>query len=136
MRKRLAAVLLLLPLLVAACGGDDDDDGVASGGDDSTDESTGSDAGEADEGGGETLAVTASGFRFDPDALEAGAGEAYTVDFTNEDDTDHTFTIDDLDVDIAAGGGESASGELTADAGEYEFHCRIHSSMKGTLTVS
>ena len=124
MRKRLAA-LLLLPLVALACGGDDDDDEAASGS--ASEEEAGAD------GGG--LAVTAVGFAFDPAELEAAAGDV-TIDFTNEDDTDHTFTIEELDIDVAAGGGESASGEATLEAGSYEYVCRIHPAMQGTLTVS
>ena len=124
MRKRLAAILLLLPLVALGCGGDDDEDDAASG-----------DAAEEAAGDGGGLAVTAAGFAFDPTELEAAAGDV-TIDFTNEDDTDHTFTIEELDVDIAAGGGESASGDATVEAGSYEYVCRIHPSMQGTLTVS
>ena len=128
MRKRFAAILLLLPLVALGCGGDDDEDDAASG---SASEATADEG----EGGGGGLAVTAADFAFDPAELEATAGDV-TIDFTNEDDTDHTFTIEDLDVDIAAGGGESASGDATLEAGEYEFVCRIHPAMQGTLTVS
>lgn len=127
MRKRLAAILLLLPLVALGCGGDDDPDAAASG--------SASEPAEEEAGGGGGLAVTAADFAFDPTELEAAAGDV-TIDFTNGDDADHTFTIEELDVDIAAGGGESAAGDATLEEGEYEFVCRIHPAMQGTLTVS
>jgi plastocyanin len=124
MRKHLLTLLVVPALAMAACAGDDGDSGDGGGT---------ADAGSSAGGG---LEVTASGFAFEPDALTATAGEATTVTFTNDDADAHTFTIEELDVDIAAGGGETAEGELTADAGDYEFVCRIHPSMTGTLTVS
>jgi plastocyanin len=125
MRKHLVTLLVVLALAMAACGGDDDGaDGGADAGDD---------AGSSAEGG---IDVTASGFAFEPNTLTATAGETTSVTFTNEDAEAHTFTIEELDVDLSAAGGETVEGELSADAGAYEFVCRIHPSMTGTLTVS
>ena len=129
MRKRLVPLLLVPLLALAACGDDDGDDGA-------TTEDTASQGDAAREGSTGGVAVNAAGFRFAPSAIEATAGAPTTIDLTNEDDTDHTLTIEELGVDIAAGGGESASGDFTADAGEYDFVCRIHPSMTGTLTVT
>jgi len=127
MRKALAAVACLLAL--AACGDDDADDTTAPADD--------APAAEAEGGAGDVLPVTAADFRFDPDALEAPAGTAVTIELTNDDGVAHTFTIADLDVDIAANPGQSASAEVTVDeAGEHEWVCRIHPSMSGTLTVT
>jgi plastocyanin len=39
-------------------------------------------------------------------------------------------------VDIALAPGGSGSDSSTLAAGSYEFRCRIHGSMTGTLTVS
>lgn len=132
MRKRLAAVVLLLPLVALACGDDDDEDDAAASGSASASEPAAEEEAAGGDGG---LAVTAVGFAFDPTELEAAAGDV-TIELTNEDDADHTFTIEELDIDVAAGGGESASGDATLEAGEYEYVCRIHPAMQGTLTVS
>ena len=75
-----------------------------------------------------------AGTAFDPGAVTATSGQV--VAFTNEDSVPHTFTLDDGSCDtgnIANG----ASGAIRFDAaGTYPFHCNIHSSMKGTVTVS
>jgi plastocyanin len=54
----------------------------------------------------------------------------------NNDPVDHTFTVTGTSIDIAASGGGGGSATATLEPGDYEFHCRIHSTMKGTLTVT
>ena len=81
------------------------------------------------------VAVTARGFAFSPRTPSAAAGEiAFTA--TNEDGAAHTFTIEGTDVDIALPPNGSGSDSATLVAGTYEFVCRLHASMTGTLTVS
>jgi plastocyanin len=118
----LVAVLLFVGI-AAACGGDDSGGAVSS-------PSTTTKTAEPN-----TVAVTASGFKFSPATATAKAGEVY-FEVKNEDSTNHTFTIDGTDVNIKLSG--KSSGEAQADlaAGTYEWHCTIHSSMTGTLTVS
>ena len=58
-----------------------------------------------------------------------------TITFKNEDGFAHTFTADDgaFDSGNVDGGGEF---QFTPDAeGTIAFHCKIHSNMKGTITV-
>jgi plastocyanin len=117
-------VVVMVALGLVACG-DDDDDG---GGTAATEQSSSS----AEEN---TVAVTAKGFAFDPTSAKAEAGEVY-FSITNEDDTKHTFTIDGTDVDISLDPKGTGTAEADLDAGTYEWHCTIHSSMTGTLTVS
>lgn len=119
--QKLASGLIALVLLagLGACGDDDDDDDAAPAG-----------GGEAS-----TVEVTAKNLAFDPTTAEVAAGEV-TFDITNEDDTDHTFTIDDADVDIQVAAGSSGSDTATLDAGTYDWRCTIHPSMEGTLTVT
>jgi plastocyanin len=119
MRKVLSGVVvLLLAAGLVACGDDDDDSGS-----------------EASEGEENTVQVTASGTAFDPTTATATAGEVY-FEVTNEDAFEHTFTIDDADVDIHLDANGSGEAEADLEAGTYEWRCTIHSSMKGTLTVS
>ncbi|MEO5973592.1 MAG: cupredoxin domain-containing protein [Ilumatobacteraceae bacterium] len=56
------------------------------------------------------------------------------VSVTNHDSFKHTVTADDgaFDVEVIGGTTESLPA-LTP--GVYSFHCKIHSSMKGSLTV-
>jgi plastocyanin len=115
--KRWAICLAVVALLGAACGGDSGDDGGAG-------------------GGGAAATLTASNFAFDPTSLTAAAGGS--IDFTNEDDAEHNFTIEDLDIDEDAEGGDSITVDLgDAEAGTYDFFCKYHKdSMTGTLEIT
>lgn len=80
--------------------------------------------------------VVAENFEFDPASISAEPGEI-SIHATNNDSPTHTITIDELGVDLAVpGGGKSASVVFDASPGTYEFYCRPHPDMTGTLTVS
>ncbi len=83
----------------------------------------------------EDISLTAADFEFSSESLEADGGEV-SVYVTNEDQTIHTFTIDDLDVDLVIPGGTSARVTFDAEPGTYEFYCVPHEEdMEGELTV-
>ncbi len=71
--------------------------------------------------------------------LRVGPGEV-TLAFANTDAVPHTFTIDELGVDLETGGGEAARTTFTATPGTYAFHCTIPGhdvpAMRGVLTVT
>jgi plastocyanin len=78
--------------------------------------------------------VKAINFSFQPGTLSVKAGTAVT--FQNADSTTHTFT---------ANGGAFDSGDVSpgqsfsftfSTAGSFAFHCKIHSSMTGVITVT
>lgn len=72
---------------------------------------------------------------FSETSLQAGAGEV-AVFVDNADATLHTFTIDELDVDLDIPASKSARITFQAEPGTYEFYCVPHQEdMKGTLTV-
>lgn len=125
MRKTLMVLLAVVALLGVACGGSDDE---------GEDTSAPAPAEEEDDGGAATL--TAVNFAFDPPELTAATGG--TIEFTNEDDTVHSFTIDDSDVDEDADGGASTTVDLgSLESGSYDFYCKYHKdSMTGTLEVT
>ena len=137
--RRLATCLLILAstLAFAACGtGDGGSTGSA--GPAGSAPSAASDGGttaacEVASGAGD-VAGTISGNAFDPSDVTATVGQV--VSFANEDQVPHTFTLDDGSCDtgnIANG----ASGAIRFDAaGSYPFHCTVHPSMTGTVTVS
>lgn len=145
MRRSLVAVLLsvlALGFVLTACGDDDSgadhpmesmpDEGAA-GGMDGHDESTPV----AD--GARRIEVAATSFEFDPDEITVTAGEDVAI-VLSSDDLLHDFTIDDIDVHVAADRGETAEGGLRADeAGEYTFYCTVaghrEAGMEGTLVV-
>lgn len=112
---RLAAVAALLLLTTAGCGDDDADDG-------------GGASGEGD-GAGTIVAVD-----FELSSTTAAAGDEVT--FRNDDSVAHTVTADDGGFDTGSvPAGESATFVAPDEPGEIAFHCTIHPSMAGTLTV-
>ena len=75
-----------------------------------------------------------SGFRFVPADLTVAAGT--TVRFRNEDAAAHTATADDGAFHLALDG-SGDEGEITLDtAGTYAYHCALHASMRGSITVN
>jgi plastocyanin len=75
--------------------------------------------------------LTISGNHFS--AASVAAGTEFTI--TNNDSVGHTVTDDggSFDVSVPAGG----TATLTIPkAGSYAIHCKIHSTMHGTITVA
>lgn len=95
-------------------------------------------SGDAARAGDGDFVVSAKNVRFDPDELEMENGEG-AIRLKNRDLFWHTFTIDELGVDLYVPVGGTRRATFEAPAGEYEFYCAIpgHDSagMKGTLTV-
>ena len=84
--------------------------------------------------GGDMRVVTQD-TEFQDESLEAGAGTV-GVFVDNKDQTLHTFTIDELDVNLQVPAGVSARVEFDAEPGEYKFYCVPHAGlMEGTLTI-
>lgn len=82
------------------------------------------------------LTLTTEEFEFQPDELEADAGRV-SVHITNRDDVLHTFTIDQLNVDVTVPGGKETRVTFRAEAGKYRFYCNPHAlDMEGTLELS
>jgi plastocyanin len=77
--------------------------------------------------------VAVASFQFTPNATTISTGG--TVTWTNGDSTAHTVTFDSGPDcgNLATAGVKSAS---FSKAGTYAYHCTIHPSMKGTVTVS
>ena len=71
--------------------------------------------------------------------LDAKAGETLRLVLKNDDLYIHTFTIDDLGIDVTIGPrGEKALSLLSPpNTGTFEYKCTIpgHEDMTGTLTV-
>jgi plastocyanin len=114
----LLATLVITPILVLACG-DDDEEHVPEDG--SSAEAL-------------TVDVTATDFAFDPTEISVQPGQAVTIALANSGEADHTFTIDELDFEIEAGGGESVEGTFTAPTDSVRFYCRFHDEMTGTIS--
>jgi|SRR5215213_6958733 len=119
--KRWVIVLSVAALVGAACGGDD---------------SGGNGGSSAAGGGGGSVQLTASNFAFDPTDLSVAAGGSFQA--SNEDDTEHNFTADDVGIDQDLDPGDTTTIDLSdVKPGTYDFHCKFHpDTMKGTLEVT
>jgi plastocyanin len=91
--------------------------------------------GGADGGGSVDADITADDYAFAPAELEVAAGSELSVGNASPG-TPHTFTVDgtDLDVELDPMAIEVVAIEL--EPGTYDFRCRLHASMTGTLTVA
>lgn len=82
--------------------------------------------------GGAGTPVAIANFKFDPAALTVTAGT--TVTWANADSATHTVTFDN-----GPDCGNLSPGVLTSlkfdTPGTFAYHCRIHSTMTGTVTV-
>lgn len=68
--------------------------------------------------------VTAGEGYFEPDAISVEQGQEVTVEIENVDEADHTFTIDEYDIDVSLA--PEAQEEITFTAteeGTFEFYC-------------
>jgi plastocyanin len=72
---------------------------------------------------------------FQPATIQAKVGDIVT--WTNADTVQHTATLDSDEACTTDTLDPNATGSLTFSvAGSYPFHCKIHSSMHGTIVVS
>ena len=119
MRRLLLA--LLLAVSFAACGDGDDDDGATTETEESTDTSAAAGAND----------VRVKDFQFTPSTLEVKAGA--TVVWKFEDSTSHSVVGEGFESETMQDG---TFEHTFADAGTFSYQCGVHSTMKGTITVS
>jgi plastocyanin len=131
--RRVVAMLAVLALVLAGCG---DDDSEGSGPPVSL-------VGQVNDHGTakaeNDLELEADDRYFGPTFIEAEAGQRFSVELHNEGSERHTFTSEDLgiDVELAQGGRRTIS--LTAPpTGVASFHCRFHEGqgMQGAVFVA
>jgi plastocyanin len=77
--------------------------------------------------------VTIADFAFAPTAITVAIGT--TVTWTNSDTAGHTVTADDGSFGSDRLGTGATFSQTFARAGTFAYHCSIHASMKGTVTV-
>lgn len=123
--RRSIGLLLALVVVLVGCGGNGDDEGNGSGA-----------------AAGETVAVSARDFSFEPADIRVDAAGTYTFRLTNDGDAPHALEIEGGDLEeetetIDPGG----STELTVDLaeGEYVLYCPVgdhrERGMEGRLVV-
>lgn len=82
--------------------------------------------------GSESKLVEITDFAFNPNNLEVRLGEIVT--FKNNDSVQHTVTADNGEFNLQANPGDSV--KITFDkSGTIKYHCTLHPSMTGTVTV-
>lgn len=114
---RLLGILFAVGVVLTACSSDDSGDG-------------------GDGGGGEASCdgdVCLSDIQFVPSTLTVAVGD--TVTWASVDSPDHTVTADDDSFDSGTLSNGDTFEQTFDEAGEYAYHCEIHSSMTGTITV-
>ena len=122
MPRKLVALLTVALLSAAACGDSaEPDDGDAAPGDDA----------------GASTTVRATDFTFDPTTIEVDPGGDAEITFVNAGNVTHSFTAEDLDVDVEAESGQEATASFTApdEDATIGFACRFHPQMKGDIVV-
>jgi plastocyanin len=84
--------------------------------------------------------IEAADFKFTPTGFDAQSGKAVTVTIKNVGKAQHTFTVDEFNVDKTVDAGQSVDVTFTPDRdGDFTFYCRFHgqsNGMKGTVSVT
>lgn len=80
------------------------------------------------------VAVTIKGFAFGSGNIQAKVGQV--ISFTNGDSPSHTATLDDGSCTTGLIKSGTTAGLVFSLAGTYPFHCEIHNTMKGIITIS
>ncbi len=85
----------------------------------------------------EEFSLAIKDHRFEPAELQVPAGQAFTLNVTNQDASPEEFESDDLDIEKVIPGGQSASIKVEPlDAGRYEFYGEYHEdSAKGAIVA-
>ena len=70
---------------------------------------------------------------FSPDCFKVASGSTISVD--NKDAMPHTFTVEGSNIDLLLTRGQAGSASAPA-VGTYDFICKIHEGMRGTIVVT
>ena len=131
------ATLATAVALAACSGGTGATTGPATQGPQATQGPAATTAGSAvctDSTGTTTVQATVANFQWGP--VSAKVGDVIT--WTNSDTAPHKVALDDgsctMSSSIAGSGGKASL--VFSAAGTYPFHCSIHPSMMGTITIS
>jgi plastocyanin len=130
-RAAFLAILVVLALVLAACGSSAASPAATTA--PTTAPAASAAAPSAGGGGGGGNAVTIQNFAFNPGTIEVAVGT--TVTWTNQDSATHTVTADDGSFDSNNLATSATFSQTFSTAGTFTYHCKIHTSMKATVTV-
>lgn len=111
---------------------------------DMTEDSEGGEGGDGEDGGegggGDTYTFVAVDIEFEEAPTEVAAGSV-TFELVNDGSADHNVVVKEVgdEAVVEAAGGETATGTVDLEPGEYTYECSIpgHAgSMNGSFTVS
>ncbi len=126
MRQHLVMVVIAVAVIASACSDDSGDDSTVA------PTEAPSDAPETEAAPSGEAAITIEAFMFgDPISVSAGT----TVTVTNADGVAHTWTADEGAFDSGSLEPGDTFSFAFAEPGDFPFHCSIHSSMTGSVTV-
>jgi plastocyanin len=133
--RRIGLVLIAsLALTAAACSSSGSTAGSPYGGGSASSSSACTEGNAVDLSANNPFTITIQDFGFHPNCFKAASASAITI--VNKDSVDHTFTIDGTRVDVTIKAGETFHGSSAGLApGTYQFHCRFHPEMTGTVFV-
>ena len=131
-RAAFLGVLVVISLVLAACGSSASSPAPTTAPTTAPAQSAAAPA-SAGGGGGAANAVTIQNFAFGPAALDVAVGT--TVTWTNMDSATHTVTADDGSFDSNNLASNATFTQTFSTAGTFTYHCKIHTSMKATVTV-
>ncbi len=147
MRHKLLATFVLtlsVAILAAACGGGDDEEPTPRPAATNTSvPATATDTPTLPAGNGTSagqvvnIVLTEGPYTFEPDSFDFELGKTYTLIFEAPGEF-HTFTINDLGVDISILPGQAVTQTITFEqAGDFQLICIPHLvlGMVGTVTV-
>lgn len=95
--------------------------------------------GQEDGGAQEAVEVEAVDIDFNPNEFTIAADTDVTVTIINNGEQLHTFTIDELDINVEIDPGATEEVTINAEAGEYVYYCTVpghrEAGQEGTMTV-
>jgi plastocyanin len=127
-RPILPALAMAAMLAVAACGG-----GTTPAPSQAAPSAAAPSSGQSAAAGG-SQSVEIKNFAFNPATLTVKAGDKVT--WKNSDSAAHTVTFDDGSADSNDIANNATFDHTFSTAGTFAYHCKIHTNMKGTITVS
>lgn len=85
------------------------------------------------------IGISVSYARFQPSRIEIGKDKVAHLKFTSTD-MNHTFTVDELGIDVSIPAGKSASQDVTVNrTGIFSFYCAVpghrQAGMQGSLEI-